>query len=114
MQILGLLSLVAIPVLFPFIGAKTSTFLASVCLVAALMVPRWRKPVTFLALFAIISLSIAAPVDISFQVRPGLPHWVPYVYGLPGRELSRKARRGEVMLGGCMDDPLGPKWVWVW
>jgi len=31
---------------------------------------------------------------------------VPIVYGLPGPELFERAERGEVILGGCMPEPV--------
>jgi len=38
----------------------------------------------------------------------GSERTVPIVYGLPGPELQEAARRGEVLLGGCIVRPGQP------
>jgi len=35
---------------------------------------------------------------------------IPIVYGLPGPELQEKAKRGEVILGGCVVTGNEPHW----
>jgi hypothetical protein len=35
---------------------------------------------------------------------------IPIVYGLPGEKLIRKAKKGKVMLGGCIVTDCDPKW----
>ena len=54
------------------------------------------------------------PADVSFETRPGPPRLVPAAHGLPDPELQEKARRGEVILGGCLATGYGPAWVVVW
>jgi hypothetical protein len=54
------------------------------------------------------------PVDVSFTTRAGLPKVLPVCYGKPGHELLDRARRGEVVLGGCMVRGYDPLWVIVW
>lgn len=44
---------------------------------------------------------------------------VPIVYGLPGREAQERARRGEIVLGGCYLTDGAPCWAcphcgWRW
>ena len=38
---------------------------------------------------------------------------VPIVYGEPSEELVRRARRGEVVLGGCVITQHSPRWAIV-
>jgi hypothetical protein len=55
------------------------------------------------------------PIDVSFRHLPGGgPRFVPLVMGLPARETVERAKRGEVLLGGCVCSGFEPKWVWVW
>jgi hypothetical protein len=36
---------------------------------------------------------------------------IPIVYGYPSQKLIERAKRYEVWLGGCVSDPLNPRWV---
>jgi hypothetical protein len=76
-----------------------------------------HMPARRYALCGLLALFIAAPFnpyDISFMVRPGRPHFVRLVMGLPGPELVREAREGKVLLGGCVVMGFEPRYVWVW
>jgi hypothetical protein len=35
----------------------------------------------------------------------------PIVYGLPTEEMGRRAKAGEIVLGGCMVDEKSPTWL---
>jgi hypothetical protein len=35
---------------------------------------------------------------------------IPIVYGMPGEKLIKKAKKGKVMLGGCIVTDCDPKW----
>jgi hypothetical protein len=63
---------------------------------------------------AILSALILSPIEISMFRRPGPPGVVPLIMGLPGPELRARARRGEVVLGGCITSGHEPRWVVVW
>lgn len=64
--------------------------------------------------WVVFVISTFLPVDISFRNYPGPPRFVPLVMGYPTNETVERARRGEVMLGGCMVRGNEPEWVWVW
>ena len=55
-----------------------------------------------------------SPVEVSLATRPGLPGIVPLVMGYPGQVLRERARKGEVVLGGCMTSGFEPRWVVIW
>jgi hypothetical protein len=57
---------------------------------------------------------LLSPVEVSLARKPGLPRLVPLVMGHPGPTLLERARRGEVVLGGCITQGLEPRWVLVW
>ena len=65
-------------------------------------------------LWCILIMAMLSPVGLSLQSAPGLPHFVPYVAGLPGTELIEASERGECVLGGCCVFPVVPKWALVW
>ena len=44
-------------------------------------------------------------------MRPGPPRLTRYSPGYPGPEARERARRGEVILDGCMATDLEPRWV---
>jgi hypothetical protein len=54
------------------------------------------------------------PFDISFETRPGPPRIVRVIYGKPTRKAIEMAKRGEVMLGGCVVIGFEPEWVLIW
>jgi hypothetical protein len=65
---------------------------------------------------ASVAFLIAAllPIDITLQNYPGPPRFVPLVMGTPRDADISRARRGEVVLGGCILRRNAPKWVLVW
>ena len=54
------------------------------------------------------------PFDVSLQNYPGPPRFVPLVMGYPSDSTLERAKRGEVILGGCLVRGNEPRWVWVW
>jgi len=81
------------------------------CLVAYVF--EGRRRAAFFAGLAVLGLALS-PIEVSTATRPGLPGIVPLIMGLPGPQLREKARRGEVVLGGCMTSRLEPWWVVIW
>jgi hypothetical protein len=81
------------------------------CLVAYVFAGRRRAAV--FASIAFLGLGFS-PIEVSLATRHGLPGIVPLTMGLPGPSLREKARRGEVVLGGCMTSGLEPWWVVIW
>jgi hypothetical protein len=70
-----------------------------------------RVSVAIWVTFVVVML---LPLDVSLRIVPGGPRIVPYVMGLPNRQLRERAARGEVALGGCVVSGLEPRWVIVW
>jgi len=92
--------------------------LGLVCLlvIAALSIAlRWRRNTTplFFAWGCFIVCSLI-PVDITFIGAPGPPHFVPLIIGLPKPATIEHAKRGEVVLHGCISTGFEPGWVLVW
>ena len=65
-------------------------------------------------LFVSFLIAVFLPIDVMPVNVPGPPRFVPLVMGMPGPELSARAKRGEVILGGCMVRGNEPRWIWVW
>jgi hypothetical protein len=59
-------------------------------------------------------LLLLVPVDVSTEMRPGLPKFVPIRYGLPAMSTFEQAERGEVVLGGCVVPLYPPRWALIW
>jgi hypothetical protein len=55
-----------------------------------------------------------SPIDVMLIPKGGPPRLVPYVFGYPTNETAEKAKRGEVVLGGCIVNGLAPKYYLVW
>jgi hypothetical protein len=55
-----------------------------------------------------------SPIDILPIPKGGPPRLVPLVMGLPTRETAERAKRGEVILGGCIVSGFEPKYYLVW
>ena len=55
-----------------------------------------------------------SPIDVFPIPRKGRPRLVPLVMGLPTRETAERARRGEVILGGCIVSGFEPQYYLVW
>ena len=70
-----------------------------------------RPPLIALAMWLPLTLS---PIDILPIPKRGRPRLVPLVMGLPTRETAERARRGEVILGGCIVSGFEPKYYLVW
>src|SRR5262245_25487520 len=81
------------------------------CLVAFVF-GRWRRALKVSGL-AVAGLAMS-PVEVSPVARPGFPHIVPVIAGLPGPEDFERASRGEVVLIGCIVSGFEPRWVVVW
>jgi hypothetical protein len=54
------------------------------------------------------------PIDVFPVPRFRTPKLVPFVMGLPRRETIEQAKRGEVILGGCIVTGFEPKYYLVW
>jgi hypothetical protein len=55
-----------------------------------------------------------SPIDV-FPIPKGeRPKLVPLVMGLPRPETVQRAKRGEVILGGCLVSGFEPKYYLVW
>lgn len=65
-------------------------------------------------IFVSFLIAVFLPIDVSLRNVPGPPRFVPLVMGLPGPQLSARAEKGEVILGGCLVSGNEPRWVWVW
>jgi hypothetical protein len=55
-----------------------------------------------------------SPIDVMPIRKGGRPRLVPLVMGLPTRETVQRAKRGEVILGGCIVSGFEPKYYLVW
>ena len=58
-----------------------------------------------------VAVLAISPVEVAFGVRHGLPRVVPVLRGLPGPQGLERARRGEVVLAGCVITGFEPRWV---
>jgi hypothetical protein len=81
------------------------------CLVA--FVSGRGKRVVLIGGLVCVGLALS-PLEVSLATRPGLPGIVPLVMGYPGPALRERARKGEVVLGGCMTSGFEPRWVIIW
>jgi len=55
-----------------------------------------------------------SPIDVFPIPKGGSPRLVPLVMGLPRPETVARAKRGEVILGGCMVSGFEPTYYLVW
>jgi hypothetical protein len=55
-----------------------------------------------------------SPIDVFPTPKGGPPRLVPLVRGLPRPETVERAKRGEVILGGCIVSGFEPKYYLVW
>jgi hypothetical protein len=55
-----------------------------------------------------------SPIDVLPIPKGGPPRLVPLVMGLPSRETAERAKRGEVILGGCIVSGFEPKYYLIW
>jgi hypothetical protein len=55
-----------------------------------------------------------SPIDVLPIPKGGPPRLVPLVMGLPTHETAERAKRGEVILGGCIVSGFEPKYYLVW
>ena len=65
-------------------------------------------------IFVSFLIAVFLPIDVLPVNYPGPPRFIPLVMGMPGPELSARAMKGEVMLGGCIVRGNEPRWIWVW
>jgi len=85
------------------------------------LVATWILLLTFKARLSLPVLSVWAvwlalsfsPVDIYPLPKGGPPRLVPLVMGLPTPETVERAKRGEVILGGCIVTGFEPKYYLV-
>ena len=68
----------------------------------------------FLCAFTLFAITPFLPWDLSFRTVPSGPRFVRLVMGLPTSEAFEKARRGDIVLGGCVVNGFEPRWVWAW
>jgi hypothetical protein len=68
----------------------------------------------FVATGLAVALLALSPLEVALATRHGLPGVVPVLPGLPGPKGLERARRGEVVLAGCMITGFEPRWVVVW
>lgn len=77
------------------------------------------------AIFGSVSTSATAITDLLFVlsvrtregctcIEAGPPKLVPLVMGLPRPEMVERAKRGEVILGGCLVTGFEPKYYLIW
>jgi hypothetical protein len=81
---------------------------------AVALVPNWNRLRIVIPLWAAMLGSVLLLVDISFENRPGPPHFARLVMGLAIRSEMEKRYGTDVVMGGCMSTGLEPKWVLVW
>jgi hypothetical protein len=55
-----------------------------------------------------------SPIDVFPIPKGGRARLVPLLMGLPRPETVERAKRGEVMLGGCIVSGFEPKYYLVW
>src|SRR5579864_152373 len=55
-----------------------------------------------------------SPIDVLPIPKGGPPRLFPLVMGLPRPETVERAKRGEVILGGCIVSGFEPKYYLVW
>lgn len=100
--------------LFAFAFRVTSVVMAALIIIFLITLPFHRNIKMLSIMWYIFLFFSILPVDITFINYPGPPRIVPYVKGLPSRELMEDAQRGEVVLGGCVITGYHPRWVVVW
>lgn len=67
-----------------------------------------------LAACAVFVLLTFSPIDVQLVPRGWPPRIVPLVMGLPTHETAERAKRSEVILGGCIVTGFEPKYYLVW
>ena len=67
-----------------------------------------------LAAWAICIALSFSPIDVFPIPKGGPPRLVPLVMGLPRPETVERAKRGEVILGGCIVSGFEPKYYLIW
>jgi hypothetical protein len=67
-----------------------------------------------LAAWAVFVLLTFSPIDVLPFPRGWPPRIIPLVLGLPSHETFERAKRGEVILGGCIVTGFEPKYYVVW
>lgn len=55
-----------------------------------------------------------SPIDVFPIPKGGPPRLVPLIMGLRRHETLERAKRGEVLLGGCIVSGFEPKYYFVW
>jgi hypothetical protein len=93
-------------------GLSTLAFLATV--IGAFLYIAGRGHRLLLVSGLVFAVVTCSPIDVTYLAVPGKLRVVPFVRGLPGPALREQARRGEVVLGGCLASGLEPRWLLVW
>jgi hypothetical protein len=70
-----------------------------------------RPSLVVWAVWLVLTLS---PIDIFPIPKAGRPRLIPLVMGLPRPETMERAKRGEVILGGCIVSGFEPKYYLIW
>jgi len=73
-----------------------------------------RARSAFIATGVAVAVLAISPVEVALAGRHGYPGIVPVVRGLPGPGALERARRGEVVLAGCVVGGFAPRWVVIW
>lgn len=72
-----------------------------------------RSRRAFVATGIVAAVLALSPVEVALALRPGLPAVVPVQSGLPSPRALEAARRGDIVLNGCVGTGLEPRWVLV-
>ena len=73
-----------------------------------------RRARLLIAVAVLFFISTLLTVDISLINAPGPPHLAELVMGFPRKEDFEAAKRGEMVVGGCLVSGNEPKWLLVW
>ena len=80
----------------------------------AIAFARGRGARTLVLSGAAVFLLTVSPIEVSCATRDGWPGLVAVLPGLPSAHALERARRGEVVLLGCIVSGLEPRWVVIW
>lgn len=92
----------------------TALFLLVALVVSYFLFLRSGRARLMKLLFVSLLIAVFLPIDVMPVNYPGPPRFVPLIMGMPTRDISARAKRGEVMLGGCIVRGNEPRWVFVW
>ncbi len=98
-------------------GAVLRMLCGAACLIftgGAISFARGRGARTLVLSGVAVSLLTVSPIEVSCTTRDGWPGVVAVLPGLPSARGLERARRGEVVLLGCIVTGLEPRWVVIW